>query len=113
MLEPCEVTQMAAELRAQLYAQHIPDDYRPEGTYWEALLGVRRRFTNYDALLTALPDCPADCPFGAGAGRPTGPRCFNYDLAHDTLTTDATWLATHTFDTWCDRRTEAPARSMV
>jgi hypothetical protein len=100
MTASCPVIQMARELRAQLQAQDIPGDFDPKGAYWEVMLEVRYRFTNYGALLKALPSCPLDCPIAAQGGGPIGAGCFNYDLAQDMLRTDARWLALRAFEAW-------------
>ncbi len=100
MMMRCPVIQMARALRDELQARSIPDDFDPEGAYWEVMLEVRHRFTNYDSLLKALPSCPLDCPLAAQAGGPLGAGCFNYDLAQDMLRTDARWLALRVFEAW-------------
>jgi hypothetical protein len=100
MVARCPMIQTARALRSKLEAQSIPDDYHPEGAYWEVMLEVRRRFTNYSALIATLPTCPLDCPIAAKAGGPIGPGCFDYDLAQDMLRTEARWLALRAFEAW-------------
>ncbi len=100
MITSCNVTEAAVRLTGRLQAQSIPDDYVLEGAYWEVMLDVRGRFTNYRSLRQALPACPPNCPIATNRGEPAGQGCFNYDLAHDILRTDARWLAWYLFRTW-------------
>jgi hypothetical protein len=100
MIRPCKLTEKAGELCSDMIARSIPQDFVLSGDYWQVMADFRHDFTNYDALVEALPDCPMDCPIAASMDEPSGPSCFNYDLAHDMLRTDARWLAMRVFDEW-------------
>jgi hypothetical protein len=96
MVARCEVLRMAGELCSQLAGERIPDDFEVAGEYSQTVSAVRQRYTNYEALLDALPDCP----IADRVGDPIGPGCTNYDLAHDILRTSARRLALELYCKW-------------
>lgn len=100
MVMRCEALRMARELCSQLAGESIPDDFEAAEDYSQTVSAVRQSYTNYQALLDALPDCPEDCPIADRLGDPVGPGCTNYDLAHDILRTTARRLALELYSEW-------------
>ncbi len=100
MMRRCEVLRRAGELCSQLAGESIPDDFEVAGEYLQTVSAVRQSYTNYQALLDALPACPLECPIADKTGDPIGPGCTNYDLAHDILRTSARRLALELFSEW-------------
>jgi hypothetical protein len=105
MIMRCAVTEAAARLTLQLEAYPIPDDFDPSGKYWQVITRVRNRYTNYQALVDALPDCPLNC------GRRVGAGCSSYDFATDILDQEARRLAVCSLDAWQARRKTLPVEN--
>ncbi len=89
MVTRCEVLRMAVESCSQLAGESMPADFEAAGEYLQTVSAVRQNYTNYQALLDAVPDCPLECPIAA-----------NYDLAHDILRTSARRLALELYSEW-------------
>jgi hypothetical protein len=100
MTAGCDVLRMAGASCSQLAGESIPDDFEAAGEYSQTVAAVRQSYTNYEALLDALPDCPLECPIAAKTGDLVGPGCTAYDLAHDILRTNARRLALELYIEW-------------